>query len=200
MRRTIALAAALLLMVGLAGVPAGEAGPLTDEFKADLERVLRVIEESKIGVEAPRRFEAIRSAAEPVFDWREMAGRALGVHWPPRSEAERTDFVDLFRGLIQRSYITQLDRYNGEPVRFTGEKVEGDFGVVNTRLITRQGQEVPLDYRLVNREGRWRVYDVLVEGVSLVGNFRTQFDKVIRASGYDELVKRLKAKGSAPQT
>ena len=199
-RRVLVLAAALLA-VWLAGYPELEAGPLTDQFKADLERVLGVIEETgKNGVDVTRRREAIRAAAEPVFDWREMSSRSMGVHWQARSEPERAEFVDLFRDLIQRSYITHVERYSGEPVRFTGEKVEGDFGVVNTRLITRQGQEVPLDYRLVNREGRWRVYDVLVEGVSLVGNFRTQFDKVIRASSYDELVKRLKAKGSAPQT
>ena len=95
--------------------------------------------------------------------------------------------------------MNQVERYNGEPVRFTGEKVDGNLGVVNTRIITRQGQEVPIDYRLVNRDGRWRVYDVQVEGVSLIGNFRTQFDKVIRTSGYGELVQRLKAKGSAAQ-
>jgi phospholipid transport system substrate-binding protein len=78
--------------------------------------------------------------------------------------------------------------------------VDGNLGVVNTRIASRQGQEVPIDYRLVNREGRWRVYEVLVEGVSMIGNFRTQFDKVIRTSGCAELVKRLRAKGMAVQT
>ncbi len=191
MRRARAFAATLLVM-GLTAAPGGEAGPLTDQFKGDIERVLGVIEETgKTGMSAPRRREAIRSVSEPVFDWREMASRALGVHWPARSESERAEFVELFRDLIQRSYIAQVERYSGEPVRFTGEKVDGNFGLVNTRIITRQGQEVPMDYRLVNRDGRWRVYDVLVEGVSLIGNFRTQFDKVIRTSGYGELVKRL---------
>ena len=200
MRRVLVLASALL-MVCLAGAPEGAAGPLTDQFKGDLERVLSAIEETgKNGMDPARRHDAIRAVAEPVFDWREMASRSLGVHWQARSEAERTEFVDLFRDLIQRSYITQVERYSGEPVRFTGEKVDGNLGLVNTRIVTRQSKEVPIDYRLLNRDGRWRVYDVLVEGVSLIGNFRTQFDKVIRTSGYGELIQRLKAKGSAAQT
>lgn len=201
-RRVLVLAAALLA-VWLAGDPEGEAGALTDQFKGDLERVLGVIEETgKNGADVTRRREAIRAAAEPVFDWREMSSRSMGVHWQARSEPERAEFVELFRDLIQRSYITHVERYSGEPVRFTGEKVDGNFGLVNTRIVTRQGQEVLVDYRLVNRDGRWRVYEVLVEGVSLISNFRTQFDKVIRTSGYGELVKRLKEKGSAaaPQT
>ena len=199
--RRVAVLAAALLTVWLAAAPPGEAGPLTDQFKGDLERELSVIAETgKNGLDAPQRREAIRLVAEPVFDWREMASRALGVHWPARSEAERTEFVELFRDLIQSSYISQVERYSGEPVRFTGEKVEGNLGLVNTRIVTRRGQEVPIDYRLVNRDGRWRVYDVLAEGVSLIGNFRTQFDKVIRTSGYGELIQRLKAKGSAAQT
>jgi len=200
MRRLLALAAALVTM-GLAGAPAIEAGPLTDQVKGDLESVLRIIEETgKSGMDAPRRREAIRVVAEPVFDWREMARRSLGVHWAARSEAEQAEFVDLFRELIQGSYITQLERYSGEPVRFTGEKLDGNLGLVNTRIVTRRGQEIPIDYRLLNRDGRWRVYEVLVEGVSMISNFRTQFDKLIRTSGYAELVKRLRAKGAALQT
>ena len=201
MNRVLALGA-VLLMGGLAAAPIGEAGPLTDQFKGDLERVLSVIEETgKSGADPAQRREAIRAAAEPAFDWREMSSRSMGMHWQARSEPERAEFVGLFRDLIQRSYITHVERYSGEPIRFTGEKVEGNLGVVNTRIVTRQGQEIPIDYRLLNREGRWRVYEVLVEGVSLISNFRTQFDKVIRTAGYGELIKRLRERSVvAPQT
>ena len=105
--------------------------------------------------------------------------------------------MQLFGDLIQRSYITQLERYSGEPIRFVGKRVEGDLGVVSTRFVTKQSEEIPVDYRLLSRDGRWRVYDVVVEGVNLVGTYRSQFDKVIRTSSYPELVKRLKDKEAA---
>jgi phospholipid transport system substrate-binding protein len=193
-----------LIAVGLGLTSGAQAGPSTDQLQIDLTRVFRVIEETAgvprdggpaIDVEARR--SAIRSAAEPAFDWREMASRTLARHWPPRSEAERAEFVQLFGDLIQRSYITQLERYSGEPIRYVGERVEGDLGVVSTRFVTKQSQEIPVDYRLLSRDGRWRVYDVVVEGVSLVGSYRSQFDKVIRTSSYPELVKRLKDKEAA---
>jgi phospholipid transport system substrate-binding protein len=192
---------ALSLAVTLGGLPLASlapAGPVTDQFKNDLTQVLKVIEESE-GKPPESRRAAIRAAAEPVFDWREMAARALARHWQARSEAERAEFVRLFTDLIERAYITRVERYSGEPVKFVGEKVEGDLAVVQTRFIATKGQEVPMDYRLINRDGRWRVYDVVVEGVSLVGNYRTQFDRVIRTSSYPELVKRLKDKETAIQ-
>lgn len=166
------------------------AGPVSDQFRADLMRVLKTAEEFEGKPEAARRA-ALRSAAEPVFDWREMAARSLAVHWQARTEAEREEFVRLFTDLVERAYISKVERYRGEPVNVVGEKVEGDLAVVQTRFITTKGQEVPMDYRLISKD-RWRVYDVVIEGVSLVGNYRTQFDRVIRSSSYAKLVERLK--------
>jgi phospholipid transport system substrate-binding protein len=171
---------------------------VSDQFKGDLTRVLKVVEDSE-GKSVEARRAAIRAAAEPVFDWREMAARSLARHWQGRSEAERTEFVRLFTDLIERAYVTKVERYSGEAVKFVGEKVEGTLAVVQTRFVTAKGQEVPMDYRLTQRDGRWRVYDVVIEGVSLVGNYRTQFDRVIRTSSYPELVKRLKDKETAIQ-
>src|SRR4029450_6879196 len=131
---------------------------------------------------------AVGDAPYTVLDWLEMASRSLALHWQARSEAERAEFVQLFGDLIQRSYISQVERYNGAPIRFVGEQVEGDLGVVSTRFVTKQSQQIPVDYRLLSRDGRWRVYDVVVEGVSLVGNYRSQFDRVIRASSYRDLL------------
>jgi phospholipid transport system substrate-binding protein len=166
------------------------AGPVSDQFRADLTRVLKTVEEFEGKPEAARRA-AIRSAAELVFDWREMASRALAVHWQARTEEERAEFVRLFTDLVERAYISKVERYSGESVNLVGEKVEGGLAVVQTRFITTKGQEVPMDYRLISKD-RWRVYDVVIEGVSLVGNYRTQFDRVIRSSSYAKLVERLK--------
>ena len=139
-----------------------------------------------------KRREAIRRVAAPVFDWREMTSRTLGQHWQARSEAERTEFVQIFSDLVNRAYITQLERYSGEAIRYISERIEGDLGGVSTRFVTKQGREIPVDYRVISRDGRWRIYDVVVQGVSLVSNYRSQFDKVIRSSSYPELVKRIR--------
>ena len=105
--------------------------------------------------------------------------------------------MQVFGDVIQRSHITQLERYSGEAIKFVSERVEGGLAMVGTRFVTKQSQEIPVDYRLINRDGRWRIYDVVVEGVSLVSNYRSQFDKVIRTSSYPELVKRLRDKDVA---
>ena len=187
----------------LAAAPGAQAGPVTDQLRDDLGTVFRVIEESSVanagaeGVDVSARRQAIRAAAAPVFDWHEMASRSLGRHWLPRSEAERTEFVQVFGDLINRAYITQLERYSGEAIKYISERVEGGLAAVSTRFVTKQNQEIPVDYRLINRNGRWRVYDVGVQGVSLVNNYRSQFDKVIRTSSYPELVKRLRDKDVA---
>jgi phospholipid transport system substrate-binding protein len=183
----------IVLGVTLALLPVWPAlaGPVSDQFKADLMRVLKTVEESEGKPEAARRA-AIRAVAEPVFDWREMSARALALHWQVRTEEERTEFVHLFTYLIERAYISKVERYSGEPVNLVGERIEGSLAVVQTRFITPKGQEVPMDYRLLSKDGRWRVYDVIIEGVSLIANYRTQFDRVIRTSSYAALVERLK--------
>lgn len=194
-----------LSIVGLVlgAVSGAQAGPVTDQLRDDLAQVFRVIEETSVqraganGIDVAKRRDAIRSAAEPVFDWREMASRSLARHWQSRSEEERAEFVQVFTDLVNRAYITQLERYSGESIRYISERIDGDLGAVSTRFVTRQGREIPVDYRAISRDGRWRVYDVSVQGVSLVNNYRSQFDRVIRDSSYSELVQRIKDKDVA---
>lgn len=189
-----------LAIVGmvLGTVSGAQAGPVTNQLRDDLAQVFRVIEETSVeraganGIDVGKRREAIRRVAAPVFDWREMTSRTLGQHWQARSEAERTEFVQIFSDLVNRAYITQLERYSGEAIRYISERIEGDLGGVSTRFVTKQGREIPVDYRVISRDGRWRIYDVVVQGVSLVSNYRSQFDKVIRSSSYPELVKRIR--------
>ena len=191
---TLARRALALMLIPLCLAATAQASPAGDQFRADLNRVLKVLDET--GGQAPEaRRVAIRTVAEPVFDWREMASRALAVHWQARTEAERTEFTRLFSDLIERAYVNKVEHYSGEAVKFVGDRAEGSLAVVQTRLVPAKGPEIPIDYRLIEKDGRWRVYDVVIEGVSLVGNYRTQFDRVIRSSSYAELVKRLKDKG-----
>ena len=136
----------------------------------------------------------IRTIANEIFDFSEISQRSLARHWPARTPAERQEFVQLFGDLLEHSYITKIEIYSGEKIQYTGEVPDGDQAVVKTRIVTKQGVEIPVDYRMFLRADRWRAYDVNIEGVSLVGNYRTQFNTVIQRAGYGDLVAKLKAK------
>jgi phospholipid transport system substrate-binding protein len=197
LHRPLRLAALALASLVLITGPA-RAGEPTDQLKPEIDRVIKVLEDPALkgeGKTAARR-QALREITDAVFDWQEMSRRALGTHWQVRSEAERTEFVGLFRDLIEHAYASKIESYSGERVTFSGDSVEGDQATVRTRLTTPKGQEVPVDYRMLRRDGRWRIYDVGVEGVSLVGNYRTQFNQIIRTSSYEELVRKLKSRSS----
>jgi phospholipid transport system substrate-binding protein len=133
-----------------------------------------------------------------MFDLTEITRRSLGRHWAQRTAAERQEVVTLFGELLERSYLSKIEGYSGERIAFGGEAVQGDQAVVRTRIVTKQGTEIPVDYRLLLRGDRWLIYDVVIEGVSLVANYRGQFDKIIRNGSFTELLQRLRAKLDEP--
>jgi phospholipid transport system substrate-binding protein len=118
----------------------------------------------------------------------------MAQHWRSLTEAQRKEFVGLFSDLLERAYMSKIELYRGEQIQYPAERIEGDFAIVSTRLITKKGTEVPIDYRMLKRGDRWRIYDVSIEGVSLVANYRTQFNNVIRTSSYDELLRKLRSR------
>jgi phospholipid transport system substrate-binding protein len=192
----VTAAALALLVVGIAsGVMAG---PATDRLKPEIERVVTTLDNPALKGEskAVERRQVLRGITDGVFDWTEMAKRALGRHWAGRTPAEQQEFVGLFREVLERAYVAKIERYSGEPVAYVGEVADGEVTTVRTKITTRQNQEVPIDYRMFRDGDRWRVYDVLIESISLVNNYRTQFDGIIKTSSYGELVKRLKARTS----
>ncbi|HKC09816.1 MAG TPA: ABC transporter substrate-binding protein [Methylomirabilota bacterium] len=187
----------ILVLAGLvvwAPAPA-RAGAPTDQLKASVEQIVKVLENPGLRSEArsQERRAAIRKEAEGVFDFTETAKRALGRHWQALAEKDRQEFTSLFTDLIERAYISKIERYSGERIAYAGEAVDGGLATVRTRFVTKQGTEVPVDYRMQQRGDRWLVYDVSVEGVSLINNYRTQFDKIIQTSSYAELVRKMKA-------
>jgi len=192
----IAAAALAALLVG--GTLVAMAGPATDRLKPEIDKVVATLENPALKGESKtaERRQALRSITDSVFDWNEMAKRALGRHWAARTPAEQQEFVSLFRDLLERAYVSKIERYAGEPITYVGEVADGDLTTVRTKIMTRQNQEVAIDYRMFKDGDRWRVYDVLIESISLVNNYRTQFDGIIKTSSYDELVKRLKARSS----
>ena len=180
----------------LAWAPASaDAGAPTDQLKAAVEQIVKVLEDPALKAEGKTkdRRTAIRREAETVFDFGETAKRALGRHWQPLAEKDRQEFTSLFSDLIERAYISKIERYSGERITYTGESIDGALASVRTRFVTKQGSEIPIDYRMQQRGDRWLVYDVVVEGISLINNYRTQFDKIIQTSSYAELVRKLKA-------
>jgi len=182
------------LLVGLA--LAAHAGIPTDQVKGATDQVLKTLQDPalKSPDKTAERRKQLRAIVDQVFDWQETGKRALARHWQTLKPEQRQEFSALFADLVERSYVGKIEAYSGEKVAYVGDTIEGDQATVKTKLITKSGTEIPLDYRMQKEGDRWRVYDVLIEGVSLVGNYRTQFNKIIQQSSYDELVKKMKTK------
>jgi phospholipid transport system substrate-binding protein len=184
-----------VLVVGLSSAPAA-AGVPTDQLKGAVERVLKTLDDPALKGDA-RLGDcrvAVRKIANEIFDFSEIAKRSMARHWQPLSEAQRTEFVGLFADLLERSYISKIETYGGEKIQYTAERADGDFATVSTRIVTKNGTEVPVDYRMIKRADRWLVYDVSIEGVSLVSSYRTQFNKIIQTTSYNGLVSKLRNK------
>ena len=190
---------ALVIAVMLAGPMAARdawAGAPTEQLRTQIERAIKVLEDPELAKESrmPERRAAIRRVANEIFDFTETTRRSLGPHWQARTPQEREEITRLFADLLERSYIGRIETYSGEKIQFIGDSVDGDQANVRTRLVTKQGTEVPVDYRMHRVGDRWLSYDVVIEGVSLVANYRAQFNKIIQTSGYASLVKKLVAK------
>ena len=191
-RALIAIAAVLALVMArdaVAGVP-------TDQLRGSIDLVLKIVTDPELKKEArtAERRRRIRAVVNQIFDFTEISQRSLGRHWQTRTPAEREQFVALFGDLLENAYITKIESYSGEKIQYPGDVIDGDLAVVKTRIVTKQGTEIPIDYRMFLNGGRWAVYDVSIEGISLIGNYRTQFNAVIQRSGFPDLVAKLKTK------
>jgi len=191
-----ALVVVLLAAAGVAAAAPASAGVPSDQLRSQVDRVLKILEDPdmlKDSRAAERRL-AIRKVANDIFDFEEISRRTLARHWASRTPAEQQEFVGLMGTLLEDAYISKIETYSGEKIQYLGDSAEGDLATVRTKIVTKQGTEIPVDYRMIGRGNRWLAYDVYVEGVSLVGNYRTQFDRFIQKQSYPELVKTLKAK------
>jgi phospholipid transport system substrate-binding protein len=193
---TRAVIAALVLPLSLLSVPAASAGPPTDQLRDGIERIFKILGDPGLrgDEKASQRKTAVTRIASEIFDFTEMSKRTLGRHWDQRTPAERQDFARLFTELIQRSYIAKVDQHgSAASVSFLGDTVDEDYAVVKTTIPLSNGSTMPLDYRMRSAGGRWRVYDLSMDGISLLSNYRAQFNKIIRTGSFEELVAKLKA-------
>lgn len=194
MLKRIALLATICLFVATTAF-----ATVTDTIKKTVNDVIHIVTDKDLKKKSneQRRRTAIKKSIATIFDSQEMAKRTLGKHWNQRTPAEKKQFVDLFATLLENSYAGKIESYNNEKIVYTKETLDGDYAEVKSKVITPKQDEYTLDYRLMKKEnGSWMVYDVVIEGVSLVSNYRTQFNKIISTNGYAELVKKLQAKSN----
>ena len=193
-RRYSIVIASLMLAVGVAADVWAETP--ADQVRVQIDRVIKLLADP--GLKAPgreqARHDAIREVGEETFDLAEMARRTLGPHWQRLTEAQRAEFVTLFGDLLDHAYFARIAAYNGEKITVLGESIDGGLATVRTRIVTQQGVETPVDYRMLRRGDRWVVYDVSIEGVSLVANYRAQFNRILQTSSYQALLEKLRSR------
>ena len=190
----------ILLLVQPVWVAAGVPG---DQVRQSADKLLAILKDPQLKGESKKneRRDKLKEVIYQRFDFTEMARRSLGSEWRRRSPEEQREFVKLSTGLLERAYLDNIESYNGEKFRYLKEQEDNNHAQVDTKIVGNKGQEFSVNYRLHNRNGDWKVYDVVIEDISLVNNYRSQFNRVLATSSYEDLVNRMKGKTlSAPAT
>lgn len=183
----------ILLMFGgacaWAGVP-------SDQVRQTTDKILAVVQDQALLApgKAKDRQRKIMDVANERFDWKAMARSAMGLHWRSLTDKQRKEFTALFIRLIEMNYMARVENYSGEKILYKGDTTDGKYGVVNVVIVTRKGTDIPVSYRVIKRGTQWLVYDVAIEGVSLVNNYRSQISAILDRSSYEDLVKQIRAK------
>lgn len=192
MKRLRILLVALLAVACCAS--AALAGEPQDRLKGGIDKVIAILSDQSLKGSAKRaeRQNRLRTVADGFFDWRELSRRALAEHWNKYNSKQQDEFVASFSELLQKTYIRKLEKYNNEKVVYVKEQVEGNQAFINTQVAMKD-KSIPINYVMLKRE-QWLVYDVVIEGVSLVKNYRTQFAKVLTKESPEALLGRIKDK------
>jgi phospholipid transport system substrate-binding protein len=182
--------------VALLTAPApSRAGEPTDQVRGAIDRVLEILKKKDLQATEKRteRRALLREEISKAFDFDEMAKRSLGPTWRQRTSEERKEYVALFRQVLENSYLGKVEAYKGEKIKYGKESVEeGRIATVETLIVTGKGQEIPLNYRMLKEASGWRVYDVVIEEISLVNNYRSQFAGILQKSSFQDLLARLR--------
>jgi len=188
-------AGVIMAVLALVAPSWGGVSPV-EEVRKTVDEVVRIVadKELKKPQNEQKRRKVLKTTIGQIFDHAEMAKRSLGQNWKDLTPVQQKEFVDLFATLLESSYAGKIESYNNEKIVYLKEVVEGEYAEVKSRIVTAKHDEYSLDYRLMRTGDRWKVYDVVIEGVSLVSNYRSQFNKIIKAQGYQELVKKMKSR------
>jgi phospholipid transport system substrate-binding protein len=186
----------LVLTVALIQPRDGNAGVPTEQIRGTVDRVLTILKDPALnspGAKEARRSE-LSKAILPRFDFEEMAKRSLGAEWRRRTAAELKEFIQLFTELLRNSYIESIESYRGQRVVYRSESQDGAYADVGTKVINDGGEEFTIDYRLNLDGSQWKVYDVIIENVSVVNNYRSQFSRILGRSSFAELLQTIRDK------
>ena len=193
--RILGAGIAALIFLFWAVLPAG-AGEPTEQVKQTTDKILSILDNPalKDPAKEQERKDLIRKAVDERFDWHEMARRTLARHWLQRTPQEKEEFISLFAQLLDRTYWHRVEDYSGEKVLYVGEEIDADYAAVEVKVLTSKNTEIPVLYKMKKKGREWMAYDVVIEGVSMVNNYRSQFADIITKSSYQGLVKKLKEK------
>ncbi len=186
----------LILLIGISLFDVASASPAQDQLKLSIDSILVVLRnpELKDDSQKEKRLEALGKIVEERFDFKKMSQLSLARHWKKRTESEKQEFVALFGRLLKDTYISKIEGYTDEKVIFLKERIKKKKAQINTKIIT-QTIEIPINYRMFTQKGnQWRVYDVIIEGVSLIGNYRSQFNQMLEKASFEDLMDKLKKK------
>jgi phospholipid transport system substrate-binding protein len=191
--RIITIAAMLLAITAWTG-PLWAGAP-TELIKEKTDEIKKIMTDPDLQQKKNDRKATVSKIVDDLVDWQEAAKRALGVNWKKRSTQEREEFIRVFKNLLDKTYGDKLELFSGQEIIFESEKIDDDYATVKSKVIDKKkGTEVGLDFRLLKENGKWLVYDLSAEGISVLNNYRAQFDEIIADSSYDELIKKMKNK------
>ena len=178
------------LLVNLAtGSICQASSEITSQLKDTIDKVINIVKDGGLK-DAEERRTALRKTIDQRFNYQQMVMRSLAKNWEQRSDQERQHFIKLFKSLLENSYASKLESYSDEKIKYTDEVLKGNYALVKTQVI-RPSSTISVDYKLINENGTWKVYDFVIEGVSMIRNYRSQFTKIIRKDSYEVLVQKL---------
>jgi phospholipid transport system substrate-binding protein len=172
------------------------ASSVQDQLQVTIGKIIEILKDPSLKGEAAtqQRRETLRKVIFEQFSFEKMSQLCLGKHWRERSDEEKKAFIELFGKLLEDTYISKIEGYTSEKVEYLKEVITDKRAQVNTKIVTEK-IEIPIDYRLYQeKDGSWKVYDLVIEGVSLVGNYRSQFDEILQRDNYEKLIEELKKK------
>jgi phospholipid transport system substrate-binding protein len=174
------------------------AGAPTDEIRTAIDQGVQILKSAKLDSSKQRAqiIDQLRDIVYTRFDFEEMAKRSLGSHWRRLNPQQQKEFVTAFTELLETTYADKIDLYEGQQVEYVGETIDKNYAEVNTRVVGKNRETYSVDYRLHQVGGKWKIYDVVAENISLVNNYRSQFNRVVVNSSVEELIRRIKQKSN----